>query len=127
VSSFARLICAAGLAATIALLATASGGSAAASLRSCPLSVTKSESLGATYVTKLRAHGVRCSGAAAVAKAFNRCRKEKGPGGRCTHRVKTYGCTEARPAAEQIPTQANGHVTCSSGSRRVRFDYQQNR
>jgi hypothetical protein len=127
VSSVTRLICASCLAATIALLATASGGSAATSLKSCPLSLTKSESLGATYVTKLRVHGVSCSGAAAVAKAFNACRKERGASGRCAHRVKTYGCTEARPAAEQIPTQANGHVKCRSGTKRVNFDYQQNR
>ncbi|MEA2151503.1 MAG: hypothetical protein QOD69_3333, partial [Solirubrobacteraceae bacterium] len=61
-SSFTRLISAACLAATIALLATAAGGSAATSLKSCSLSLSKSESLGATYVTKLRVHGVSCSG-----------------------------------------------------------------
>ena len=124
--SLTRLISAASLAATVALLATAPGGSAAG-LKSCPeLSVKKSASLGATYVTQIKVQGVSCRGAQDVAKAFNKCRKEKGVTGRCTHKVKTYSCSETRPAAEQIPTQANGRVKCKSGSKRVNFNYQQN-
>lgn len=124
--SLTRLISAASLTATVALLAAAPGGSAAG-LKSCPeLSVKRSASLGATYVTQIKVQGVSCAGAQPIAKAFNKCRREKGVTGRCTHKVKTYRCTETRPAAEQIPTQANGHVKCRSGSKRVSFAYQQN-
>jgi hypothetical protein len=125
VSSLTRLICAASAAATIALLAAAPGGSAATPLKSCHLSTVASEHLGASYVTRLKVHGTSCSAGADVAKAFNKCRKEKGVHGRCTHKVKTYTCTEDRPAAEQIPTQANGHVKCRAGSKRVNFDYEE--
>lgn len=124
-SSLTRLITAAGILATLVLLTAASGGSAA-SLKTCSLSLTKSQTLGATYVTKLKVQGVSCSTAEGVVKSFNSCRREKGLKGRCTHKVKTYSCTDTRPAAEQIPTQANGHVKCRSGSKRVNFDYQQN-
>lgn len=124
-SPLTRLICAASAAATVALLAAAPGGSAAAPLKSCHLSTLASEHLGASYVMHLKVQGTSCSAGTDVAKAFNKCRKEKGVHGRCTHKVKTYTCTEDRPAAEQIPTQANGHVRCKVGSKRVNFDYEQ--
>ncbi|HTN25549.1 MAG TPA: hypothetical protein VL120_16285 [Solirubrobacteraceae bacterium] len=125
--SLTRLISAASLAATATLLVAAPGGSAAG-LKSCPeLSVKKSASLGATYVTQIKVQGVSCTGAQDVAKAFNKCRKEKGVTGHCTHKVKTYTCTETRPADLQLPTQANGKVKCRSGSKRVNFNYQQNK
>jgi hypothetical protein len=127
VPSLTRLISAASLAATATLLVAAPGGSAAG-LKSCPeLSVKKSASLGATYVTQIKVQGVSCTGAQDVAKAFNKCRKEKGVTGHCTHKVKTYTCTETRPADLQLPTQANGKVKCRSGSKRVNFNYQQNK
>lgn len=124
-SSLLRLISAASLAATVALLAAAPGGSAA-SLKPCALSLTKSEHLGATYVTQLKVQGVTCSAATGVVKSFNACRHKKGVSGRCTTKVKGYSCADTRPADEKIPTQFNGHVKCRSGSRRVNFDYQQN-
>jgi len=120
-----RLISAASLAATVALLAAAPGGSAA-SLKPCSLSLTKSEHLGATYVTKLKVQGVTCSAGAALAKSFNACRHKKGVSGTCTAKVKGFSCTDMRPADEKIPTQYNSHVKCKSGSKRVNFDYQQN-
>jgi hypothetical protein len=126
VSSLTRLISAAALVAAVALLISASGGSAATSLKSCKLSLTASEHLGATYVTKLKVHGATCSAATAVVKAFNKCRRAKGVNGRCTSRVKGYSCTDKRPAAERIPTQFNGHVKCKNTAKLVNFDYQQN-
>jgi hypothetical protein len=123
VSPLVRTIAAACLVAAVALLVTAPGGSAATR---CRLSATKSQQLGATYVTNLRVTGVSCAGGQRVVKAFNRCRREKGVKGRCTRTVLRYGCSDRRPAAEQIPTQLNGHVTCRRGGRRVTFDYQQN-
>ena len=125
-SSLTRLISAASLMATVASLAAAPGGSAATSLKPCSVSLTKSEHLGATYVTNIKVHKVTCGTAQDVAKAFNACRKEKGVQGRCTHKVRKFSCTDRRPAAERIPTQFNGHVKCRSGERRVNFDYQQN-
>lgn len=125
-SFLTRLITAACAVATVALLVAAPGGSAA-SLKPCSLSLTKSQKLGATYVTKLKVQGVSCATAQGVVKAFNSCRKEKGVTGRCTRKVKGYSCTDTRPASLQIPTQLNGQVKCKSGSKRVHFDYQQNK
>lgn len=125
-SSLTRLICAASVAATVALLAAAPGGSAAAPLKKCSLSLTKQQQLGATYTTNIKVAGVTCSSAQDVAKAFHKCRKEKGVKGRCTHKVRNFSCTDTRPAASQIPTQINGHVKCRNGSKRVNFDFQQN-
>lgn len=126
-SSRTRQISAACAVAAIALLAAAPGGSAATSLKKCSLSLTASQHLGATYVTSLKVHGASCSVGKDVAKAFNKCRKEKGVSGHCTHKVKSYRCTDKRPADQSIPTQFNGVVKCRRGSRRVNFDYQQNR
>lgn len=125
-SSFTRLISAASVTATVALLAAAPGAWAATSLKKCSLSLTKQQKLGATYVTNVKVAAVTCSTATDVAKAFNRCRKENGPKGRCTHRVLRFSCTDTRPTALQIPTQINGNVKCKNGSRRVNFDFQQN-
>jgi hypothetical protein len=123
VSAPLRLISAPCLVAAIALFAAAPAAPAATS---CRLSAKKSQQLGATYVTKLKVRGVTCASGQRVAKAFNSCRREKGVKGRCTHKVLGYGCADRRPASEQIPTQLNGHVTCTRGGRRVTFDYQQN-
>jgi hypothetical protein len=127
VSSLTRQISAACAVAAVSLLAAAPGGSAATSLKKCSLSLTTSQHLGATYVTELKVHGVSCSVGKDVVKAFNRCRKEKGVSGRCTHKVKNYSCTDTRPADQSIPTQFNGVVKCKRGTRRVNFGYQQNR
>jgi len=119
------MISAAGLLAAVALLLAAPGGSAATSLKACKLSPAKTAQLGASYVTLLKVHGATCTAAAAVAKSFNACRKEKGPTGRCTHKVRGYACTDTRPADLQLPTQINGHVKCRSASKRVNFDFEQ--
>jgi hypothetical protein len=126
VSSLTRLFCAACVIAATALLVCAPGGSAATSLKTCKLSLTASEHLGATYVTNLKVGGVTCSAAKDVVKAFNKCRRAKGVNGRCSSRVKGYSCADTRPADERIPTQFNGHVKCKNASKRVNFDYQQN-
>jgi hypothetical protein len=119
-----RLVCATCLVTALALLIAAPSGSAATT--ACRLSAKKSQQLGATYVTKLKVRGVSCAAGQRVVRAFNGCRRAKGVKGRCTRRVLGYGCSDRRPAAEQIPTQLNGHVSCRRGARRVSFDYQQN-
>jgi hypothetical protein len=118
-----RLAFAPCLAAAVALLLAAPAAPAATT---CKLSLNRSQQLGATYVTNLRVRGVTCAAAQRVAKTFHSCRRRHGLNGRCTSKVLHYGCTDKRPANEQIPTQLNGHVTCKRGSRRVTFDYQQN-
>jgi hypothetical protein len=123
VPSLIRLISAPCLLAAIALLVAAPSGSAATA---CKLSTKAGQRLGATYVTNLKVRGVSCAGGRRVVKAFNACRREKGIKGRCVRKVLKYACSDRRPAAEQIPTQLNGHVTCKRGDRRVTFDYQQN-
>lgn len=118
-----RLISPPCLLAAVALLVAAPSGSAATT---CKLSVSKSQQLGATYVTNLKVRGVSCAGGQRVVKAFHSCRREKGVKGRCGRKVLKYSCSDRRPPGEQIPTQLNGHVTCKRGDRRVTFDYQQN-
>lgn len=118
-----RLISAPCLVAAIALLSAAQAAPAATG---CKLSAKQSQQLGATYVTKLKVTGVSCATGRRVAKAFHRCRRERGVKGRCAHKVLGYSCSDRRPANEQIPTQLNGHATCRRGGRRVTFDYQQN-
>ena len=117
-----RLIAAPGLAVAVLLL-VAPGAPAATT---CKLSLRTSQGLGATYVTNLEVRGVACAAGRRVARAFQACRRRHGLKGRCTTKVLGYGCSERRPANEQIPTQLNGRVTCRRGGRRVTFAYQQN-
>ena len=124
-SSPIRLLSPPCLLATIALLATAPGGSGATSLKSCSIR-GKEQKLGANYVTTLKVRGVSCAGGQRVVKAFQSCRRAKGVKGHCTRKVLQYACSEKRPADETIPTQFTGHVTCRRASRSVAFVYQQN-
>lgn len=78
---------------------------------------------GSGYFTSLSVRNTGCDTGKAVALAWTRCRREDGPKGRCTHRVKRYSCTEKRVS---IPTEFDGVVTCRRGGRLVRFSYQQN-
>lgn len=115
-----RLLPLPALAVTVAL-AMAPGASAATGCQK-----GKERKLGATYVTKLTTKGVSCAVGRDVAKAWqSKCRRAKIS--TCT-KVSGYRCTEKRPAAEMIPTQYTGYVTCknASGSKRVTQEYQQN-
>jgi len=91
----------------------------------CKLSLKTARGLGPTYVTKLRVTGTSCANAVKVTRAFHTCRLKKGKRGRCTTPVLRYTCSDRRPAAESIPTQFTGHVTCRRGSARITHDYQQ--
>ena len=86
--------------------------------------------LGATYVTKITTKVVTCATGRSITTAFNACRHRNGkPDGRCTSKVKGYACTEKRPSAEVNPITKsyNGYVTCRSGSKSVKIEYQQDR
>jgi hypothetical protein len=78
------------------------------------------------YFTGLRVTNTSCGNGRKVARAHYRCRRQNGVKGRCHHRVRGFKCRERRPASARIPTQYSARVRCKSGSRRVRFVYQQN-
>ncbi|HEV7807362.1 MAG TPA: hypothetical protein VGO80_16195 [Solirubrobacteraceae bacterium] len=106
--------------------------SGAASTTTCKLSATKSRSLGAAYVTYsegrpgFKMRGTTCATGAKVIKAFHACRHKHGAAGSCTSKVLGYSCTDRRPAAENIPTQYTGYVTCKRSGASIVHVYQQN-
>lgn len=104
-------------AACFALISALAPATAAA--RSCPRPAYP----GSGYFTSLTVKGVSCATGKTVTLAHYRCRTESGRKGRCTRLVKGYRCTERRNA---IPTEINSRVTCSKGSKRVIYTYQQN-
>jgi hypothetical protein len=81
---------------------------------------------GSGYFTSLRVTNTSCSKGRKVARAHYRCRRKHGVRGHCHHAVLHFHCKERRPASARIPTQYSSRVTCTRGSRRVVFVYQQN-
>lgn len=75
------------------------------------------------YFTSLKVTKVSCSTGKSVALAFHKCRVKSGVKGRCVSKVKGYSCRETRTT---IPTEINGRVKCTNGSRKVELSYQQN-
>ena len=78
------------------------------------------------YFTSLRVEHTSCGNGRKVARAHYRCRRAHGIRGHCHHAVRHFHCKEHRPASARIPTQYSSRVTCTRGSRRVVFVYQQN-
>ena len=115
------------IASVLAIPATAG----AASTATCKLSATQSRSLGPAYVTYsegrpgFKMRGTTCASATKVIKAFHTCRHKHGADGTCTTKVSGYSCTDRRPAAEKIPTQYTGYVTCKRGDAAIVHTYQQ--
>ena len=126
-----RIVPLAAAALTSALLIVP-GVSGAATTKTCKLSGSAAQKLGATYVTYTtgrggyKVRGTSCTSGKAVIKSFHACRKEHGVSGRCTRKVRGYSCTDKRPASLKIPGSFEGDVVCSSGSKRVTHHYQQN-
>jgi hypothetical protein len=81
---------------------------------------------GSGYFTSLRVSGTSCRTGRQVALAHYRCRRANGVRGHCRHRVLHFRCTESRPSSARTRTEYNARVTCTRGSRRVIFTYQQN-
>jgi hypothetical protein len=106
-----------------ASLALPAGQAAAASYKTCSVK-GKERKLGTTYVTKLRARGTSCKTAERVVRAFHACRHKKGKAGRCTRKVKGYRCTDKRKLVMALSYDSD--ATCTSGSKGVKFSYQQN-
>jgi uncharacterized membrane protein len=118
----------------IAAVLAIPAASGAASTATCKLSASKARGLGPTYVTYaegragFKMRGTTCANGTKVIKAFHACRKHNGgTDGRCTTKVLGYSCRDRRPAAEDIPTQFTGYVTCKRGSAVVSHTYQQDR
>jgi hypothetical protein len=78
------------------------------------------------YFTSLHVTHTSCGTGRKVARAHYHCRRAHGVSGRCHHAVLRFHCKEHRPASARIPTQYSSRVTCTRGSRRVVFVYQQN-
>ena len=78
---------------------------------------------GSGYFTSLSVKKTSCRAGKRVTIAHYNCRTKSGKAGRCRSRVKGYSCKETR---QSIPTEINGRVTCTDGSKRVVYTYQQN-
>jgi hypothetical protein len=76
---------------------------------------------GQGYFTSLKVTGISCSGGKAVMRGHYRCRTKKGIRGKCPS-FNGWRCSEKRQA---IPTEYNARVTCTKGSRKVVYTYQQ--
>jgi hypothetical protein len=81
---------------------------------------------GSGYFTSLRVSHTSCGTGRKVAVAHYHCRRHHGVRGRCHHRVRHFRCREHRPSSGRISTQYSSRVTCTRGSRKVVFVYQQN-
>jgi len=76
-----------------------------------------------------------CRAGRAAVIAHHRCRRASGIKGRCSGKTIRFTlsgktqrlrCTERRNPDLQSSTEVNGAVTCSRGSKKVRFIFQQN-
>ena len=76
---------------------------------------------GQGYFTSLKATGISCSGAKDVMMGHYKCRTKNGIKGKCPS-FNGWRCTEKRVA---ISTEYNSRVTCTKGSRKVVYTYNQ--
>ena len=110
--------------ASIAILATVALFAAAPSAEARVCSVAgKERSLGATYVTSVRAYNVSCRRALSLVREYHACRRRRGGAdGRCP-RVDGYRCSETRVVGRG---QYDARAVCRRGERRVIQRYTQN-
>ncbi len=78
---------------------------------------------GQGYFTSLHVAHVSCAMGRRVTLAHYRCRTKHGIRGHCTSPVLGYHCVEGHRNA--IPTEFDARVTCTNGSRKVIYTYQQ--
>ena len=111
------------LALLAALAVVALAGAGTASAKSCSPAKYKS---GEGYFTSLSVSGTSCAAGRTVQKHHYSCRvRNGGDDGRCNQRVDGYRCRERRPASGNNGVEYNASVSCSKGSRRVKFTYEQ--
>lgn len=78
---------------------------------------------GSGYFTSLSVTKTSCSQGSKVARGHYSCRIKNGKKGKCASLVSGYRCTEKRVS---VSTEFNSRVTCTKGSARIVFTYQQN-
>lgn len=100
----------------LTLLALATAGAQAASC-------TPPKYPGSGYFTSLSVSKTSCAQGSKVARGHYSCRIKNGKKGKCASLVSGYRCTEKRVA---VSTEFNSRVTCTKGSGRIVFTYQQN-
>jgi hypothetical protein len=116
-------VCALALAVGLAPSASAAGPAATAS-KTCKLTISQQRNSGATYLVSLSVTGVPCSTGLKVEKAFQSCRRSTAGHRTCRKRVLGYSCKQT--VLDSSKTQYDARVTCTSGTRIVKFIYTQN-
>ena len=120
---FAIALCALALSMGLATSASAAAPTAAAS-KTCKLTITQQRNAGATYLVSLSATGVSCARGLKVETAFQSCRRTTAGHRTCKKRILGYSCKQT--VIDSVKTQYDAKVTCTSGSRVVKFTYTQN-
>ena len=110
----------------LALVAGSASASApvASASKSCHLSVSQQRHSGATYLTQLSVSGVSCATGLKVEKDWQACRHSTAGHRTCKRRVDGYACRQT--ILGSIKTEYDAKVSCTRGSRVVKFTYQQN-
>jgi hypothetical protein len=116
-------LCALALSMGLASSAPAASSTAAAS-KTCKLTITQQRNAGATYLVSLGVTGVSCSKGLKAETAFQSCRRTTAGHRTCSKRVLGYSCKQTM--IDSVKTQYDAKVTCTSGSRVVKFTYTQN-
>jgi hypothetical protein len=126
------LVTAGGASASSSSGSAASAASLAAGSSSAPTATAarrcrvagRQRRLGASYVTRIDASGISCSGAYAVVRGYHRCRKSRGGAdGRCP-RFNGWRCSEG--TRRRSPTQYDARAICRKSGRSVSQRYTQN-
>jgi hypothetical protein len=102
----------------------AAAGPVAHASKTCKLTLSQQRNAGATYLVQLSVSGVSCSTGLKVEKAWQSCRRSTSGRKTCRKRVLGYSCKQAILGSSK--TQYDARVTCTSGSRVVKFVYTQN-
>lgn len=118
--------CIAALLASMAIAATASAQAPTASAsKSCALTSSQQFHSGATYLLTLNVSHTTCSSGLKVEKAFQSCRRATAGKTTCKKHVLGYSCKQS--LIDSSKKQYDARVTCTAGSKVVKFTYTQNR
>jgi hypothetical protein len=119
-----RIALALSILALVAAPTAGASGPAAHAAGKCKLTRDQQFHSGSTYLISLSVSGVSCSTGLKVEKAWQACRKKTSGHRVCKSRVLGYKSTYRDLGS--IKTQINYKVTCTNGSRKVVFVFQQN-
>jgi hypothetical protein len=96
----------------------------ASASKSCSLSPTQQRHSGSTYLLALSVKGLSCSKGMGVQKAFQSCRHGTAGHRSCARKVSGHKCRQAILSSSK--TQYDAKVSCTRGSKAVKFTYTQN-